>query len=109
LHPSGVKTRPGGFRNSQPSLHLQSGSRAGAPAGLQSQNVFYSDLSADPWNLQKERRWVMKHGGLLVVVGLLLFGTHGSGQAPYQSLTITYLYDNTAVAGGTKADGVSRA
>lgn len=45
-----------------------------------------------------------KRGGLLGVVGLLLFGIYGAGQAPHQSLTITYLYDNTTVASGTKAD-----
>jgi 7,8-dihydropterin-6-yl-methyl-4-(beta-D-ribofuranosyl)aminobenzene 5'-phosphate synthase len=46
----------------------------------------------------------MKRCGLLMVVCLLLLGAHGTGQVSSQSLTITYLYDNTTLSGGTKPD-----
>lgn len=46
----------------------------------------------------------MKLLGLLAAVALWLFGAPGTGPALHDSVTITYLYDNTAAAAGTKAD-----
>ena len=46
----------------------------------------------------------MKRYGLLMVVCLLLLGLHGAAQVSSQSLTITYLYDNTTTSSSTKPD-----
>ena len=46
----------------------------------------------------------MKRCGLFMVACLLLLGAHGAGQVSSQSLTITYLYDNTTISGDTKSD-----
>ncbi len=46
----------------------------------------------------------MRRFGFLIVVCLLLPALHGAGQVSSTSLTITYLYDNTAVSAGTKPD-----
>jgi 7,8-dihydropterin-6-yl-methyl-4-(beta-D-ribofuranosyl)aminobenzene 5'-phosphate synthase len=46
----------------------------------------------------------MKPCGTLMVVCLLLLGAHGAGQVSSQSVTITYLYDNTTISDGTKPD-----
>jgi 7,8-dihydropterin-6-yl-methyl-4-(beta-D-ribofuranosyl)aminobenzene 5'-phosphate synthase len=45
----------------------------------------------------------MKRCGIFLAC-LYLLGARGTGQAPSPHLTITYLYDNTAVSGGTKPD-----
>ncbi len=46
----------------------------------------------------------MKRCAAHVVVCLALIGMCGAGQVSAPSLTITYLYDNTTVTGGTKPD-----
>lgn len=46
----------------------------------------------------------MKRCGFLIAVCLLLLGAHGAGQVSHQSLTITYLYDNTTISDGTMSD-----
>ncbi len=46
----------------------------------------------------------MKRFGLLLVACQLLLAVYGAGQASSQSLTITYLYDNTTISDVTKPD-----
>ena len=56
------------------------------------------------FNYLQKGRLNMKRCGLLMVVWRVLLGAHGAGQVSSQSLTITYLYDNTAISDGTKPD-----